>query len=531
MKKFLVLFLAGITYTAAFARTVENELYFRAMKDEMNRALKELRLPGNERPYYVAYWLSDLYSFSAEAALGEVYARQDNPSPSLRVGSILKIGNDEKNNTGYYNYDRSWRYVNEGSAPASYEGIRQVLWYNSNQLYLEAIEQYKEKEAYRRRKNIKELLPDVVPAPQATYLEEIPAWQQPDRAQLNQWVQKVSAWGKEIPFLEYFNIEAVKTQRNCYYLNSRGGKGQLAYRMYTCWIDAYFRQPDGYPEHLQTQVFLKDFSAPELERAEKEIKKFMEQVKGLYGAPEAEVYVGPVLYKPNAAVRLLKMLLLSDMKNIVPWWNNEADDDRTASVLRKKIGMRVMSPGINLYDRPTLRTYEGIELRTFNAIDNEGVAAEDLTVVSNGKLQQLPLSQRPLDSAKEHKSNGHALLDNEGGREDLSTVFLEADAPLTEDQLKEKLLVRCKELELPYCYIAEGDFFRRVYTQDGHEEWVIGLREQDLSQRSLRDILAVGTDAKLLDRSTVVPSLLVDEIELMPEGRQPPRQPFIAKPQ
>ena len=527
MRKFLVIFLLSCIYTAAWANTAESAWHFRAMKDEMNRTLKELYLPGNLRPYYVAYWLEENYRFVASASLGDVYTHTDRTSPNLYVNSVLKVGNNQNNNTGYYNYDRAWEYVAERGAPASYEGIRQALWENSNRLYLDAIEQYKEKEAYRRRKNIKNPLPDVVPAAQATYVEEIPAWQQPDRERLDQWVRKVSAWGNEVPFFENFEVEIQKRQQNYYYLNSRGGKGQWPSIVYECRVDVEFSQPDGYKESWNRLIMLRDFSEQELERAEAEVKKFIGDMQGIYGAPEAEVYLGPVLYDPAGASEFLD-LLLGKLRNMAPWWNNESDEDDTASLLRKKIGMRVLSPGINIYDRPKARTFRGFELVNFSPIDKEGVASEELTLVSGEKLQQVPLSQRPLND-KKHKSNGHAFKGI--GRERLSSVFVEPENPLTKEQLKAKLMERCKELELPYCYIARGDSFRRVYTDDGHEEWVVGLYESNWTSRSLRDILAAGSDFELGDYNVITPSILVDEIELMSEDRRPERKPFIDKPQ
>lgn len=539
MKKILSLFVLSLVCTPTFGNTVENEMYFRAMKDEMNRTLKELRLPGELRPYYVANRLKEYYSWGAEASLGDVhidkYARIDPHMPYFQVTSGLKIGNDQNNNTGYNNDSREWDYfAREWGIPFSYEGIRQALWKNTNSLYLEAIEQYKEKEAYRRKKNIKESKPDVIPAPQATYLEAIPPWQPVDHEQLESWVKKVSAWGKEISFLEDFHVSLIQGQSNTYYLNSRGGQAQWALRSYFAEARAVFRQPDGYEERKELEVVLKDFSVPELERAETEIRQFLDQLKSFYGAPEATAYLGPVLYKAPQAARFLEILLLERLSNTAPWWNN-ADEDTWASPFRKQIGLRVMSPGINVYDRPQVKTYQGIEIASFAPVDLEGVSSEELTLVSGGKLRQVPLSQRPLE-AKNHKSNGHALK-SIVGRENISTIFVEPQSPLTTQQLEEKLLARCKELGLPYCYISEELGFQRIYTHDGHKEWVVGLYEREWNVRSLRDILAAGDDSTIIQKSyidantIITPSLLVDEVDLKPRDRHPDRKPLIEKPQ
>ncbi len=534
MKKLFTFFLIGFLASTATAKSVENEMYFRAMKDEMKRTLKELRLPGEMPPYYVAYIVTQKHQFKARAALGTVF-----PTPftdrtgDISVMGILQIGNNKNNNTGYFNNNRSWQYIGQESSSDSYEGIRQALWNVSNTQYLESIEQYKEKEAYIRRKNIKEQKPDVVPASQGTYIEKIPPWKPADREQINAWLAKVSAWGKEVSFLNNFLVTAWQEQQNDYYLNSRGAKYQVFDTEYRINVSAVFFQPDGYEETRRTTIFLRDFSASQLAKAEQEIHQFLQKLKGLYGAPEATFYLGPVLYKPTDAAGLLNELFFAKIQKVVPWWNDGSDEDFSSGLLRKKLGLRVMSLGITVYDRPHARDYEGILLPGFSWLDWEGVPSEELTLIADGRLKQVPLSQRPLFLPKEHKSNGHALMISRYGglREKTSTIFVEPTENFTDEQMEEKLLARCKELGLDYCYIKKGNDFQRIYTKDGRKEWVIGLRENKMTDRSLRDILAVGGNKELINREFITPSLLVDEIELVPQDRKPGKLPPVARPE
>ena len=532
MKKILIFLLVVSAVTPTFGKAVENEMYFRAMKDEMNRTLKELRLPGELRPYYVAYHLNEKYRFHADATFGEVYA-SDKDDFDLNMIGMLKIGNDKNNNTGYYNRDRSWHYRAFANVIGhSYEGICQALWDTTNALYLEVIEQYKEKEAYRKQKNIQEQKPDVVPAPQGTYLEEIPAWSEPNREEINRWLEKVSSWGKELPFAEDFYVRAEKKQKNNYYLNSRGAKSQFFKIFYEIGASIQFRQPNGWIEKFRTAIPLRDFSEAELARAEQKIQEFLEKMHGLYGASQAEVYLGPVLYKPLSAGIFIQELLTNNLIPTVPLWQPNGEDEE-AGPFRKRLGRRVMSPGITVYDRPRLKEYEGVQLTGSSWLDWEGVPTQELVLVADGRLQNLPLSQRPLEKAKGHQSNGHALsiLGNGGVREDVSNIFVEPETPLTDEQMEEKLLARCKELDLEYCYIKNDSVFERIYTKDGRKEWIIGLNEIHKTERSLRDILAAGGKKEIVNGYMVVPSLLVDEVELEPQDRKPDRKPLVPKPQ
>ena len=281
------------------------------------------------------------------------------------------------------------------------------------------------------------------------------------------------------------------------------------------------------------EVDLKDFSAEELARAEQKIYLFLEELNSLYGAQEAvDPYLGPVLYKPTEAASFLKQLFVDNLSNTVAWWN-PSDSDFSASPFTGKEGQRIMSPGITIYDRPQQKEYQGISLTHSSYLDWEGVPAQELMLVSQGRLQNLPLSQRPISTKNSHASNGHGLrLTAHTGsvREGLSNIFVEAEHPLTEEQLEEKLLARCKELGLEYGYIKDGLGFKRIYVADGRKERVRKLEEKNLTTRSLRDIIGVGDDPELVYRRMVTPSLVVDEVDLTAVLSHPTRKPLVPKP-
>lgn len=536
MKKLIAFVIFCCVTSPLCAKAVENEMIFRAMQDEMKRTLTELRLPNEVKPYYVAYRLQVQNAFSRKASLGVLYpfSAEEISAPSLSASILLKVGNDQENNTGFVETHYGYGLATKASSTAanSYEGIRQALWLASNEEYLTAIEQLKQKRAYKRKKNMKETLPDVIPSAQGTFIRDIPDWQLPEATYLEDWVKKVSSWGKEKSFLEDFSVVIGQGQTDNYYLNSRGGKSQVSQQLYWVRIAAEFRQPDGYQELEGQRIYLRNFSKEELQRAEQKIHDFLDALQKLYGAKEAEAYLGPVLYKPAPAARLLSNWLLDDLQNTAPFLVGDSDEDTFASPWRKKIGRRLISPGITIYDRPQEEFYEGIALALFNKIDWEGVPTEDLVLVADGRLQTLPFSQRPLK--KGHRSNGHAVLTEMGDvRESPTNVFVEPTQIFSDAEMEAKLLARCKELNLEYCYIKQSapNLLERIYTKDGHKEYVVGLKEVNMSARVLRDILAVGGKPELYDRHIVIPSMLVDEVELEPQDRKPGRKPLIPKPE
>ena len=544
-KIFLFLMLFSVSGLAAAAPLPDN-VYFRAMKDEMTRSLDKLHVKNGPKPYYLAYQLQDAHHYCEGASFGQLSASSDDPSHQLSARVVLAAGSPKNDSMGFTSDEFRYAPSALGSVAQSYWGIRRALWSITDNSYLNASEMYEKKQAYKRQKNLTDELPDFVPAKQASFVEEIPPFPQVPREQMQEWVQNFSARGKDIPYLESFSVNLCLSQDDWYYLNSDGGFYQYATLSSSAVVWAEVRNKDGYKIRLQRQVTLpKDFTRGET-AVQTLVDRTLQEAAQFYQATKAEPYIGPVLMMPEAAADFINRLLVANVRNVKPLLS---DEDKTAGAFRNKAGMRVMSPVADVLDKPLLREYRGVPLWGFKPVDDEGVLAQDLTVVSGGKLHELPLSRRPAQ--KGQTSNGHAhMSDYTLPRESLSNVFVEPKTPLSQAEMEAKLLARCRELELDYCYILKEfpvsaswanstiNIAERIYTKDGRREPVFGLKVSELSTRSLRDILAAGDDAELFDMTDaeyrpytlVVPSLVVDELELLPSDKKADRKPFVPKP-
>lgn len=526
-----------------------DNMYFRAMKDEMARSLKELRVKGSPNPYYAAYKLTRTQEARARASLGDAYPRGAQ-TDTLEALVLLPAGTPKSDSLGFDSDRFYYRPGYDYNIAQSYGGIRQALWMLSDQGYVEASDAYEKKQAYKRQKNLTDKLPDFQLALQASFVEDIPAFTPPPAEQLENLARTLSAKGRSAAYLEDFSAEVRIGQEENYYLNSDGGFYQLARPYGRVALSARLRNRDGYKEELRREIRLTDLAHPDASSLEKQTDEFLAELDNVHNAQKAEPYLGPVLLRPQAASGFLSALFVRNMQNIKPLLSAQQENDPTAGLFRDKMGMRVMSNVVDVYDKPLLRTYKGKPLDGFMPVDDEGVAPQELTLVSAGRLRALPLSRRP---AKEgNQSNGHARMGwGTNPREALSNVFVEAKQPVPEAEMEAKLLSRCRELELEYCYIltrfpAVGssqqtgtvNAAERIYTKDGRKEPVFGVKITGLTTRSLRDILAAGADEEVTyardsyDRafSVVTPSLLVDEIEILPDGKKADRKPFIAKP-
>lgn len=532
----------------SLAATLPDNMYFRAMHDEMQRALKQLRLKDHPAPYYMAYFLQHFRTVDISANMGAltpaVYDEQD--PGSLLAEVFVSVGSDKQDGLGFSDAeDGSWAYYNAQLpyrwSNIGYDAFRQSLWQLTDEAYLKAAELYKKKQAYKQKKNIRQTLPDVTAAPAAHFQEEILPFTWPDISRLQQEVQAFSALGKTLPYVELFQATLTIRQGAIYHLNSRGAFAQYAQTLQALELKAAFRQPNGKTSETTTQIWLPDTSPEQLARAGEKVRQFLDQIRQAYGARSGEAYVGPVLLKPRAAAQMLRRAVLNDMQQSKPFLLSYADDDLSAGKLYKKQQVRVSSDLLALYDRPLVRWFEGVALRLFTPVDDEGVAAENLTLIENGRVKDFPLTRRPLTS--KHRSNGHARLEYlYGPRERLTNVFVEAAQPWTDEQMEEKLREQCRKLGLPYGYILydadpSGELgVQRIYTQDGRKETILNLKWDGnfFTQRDLRGALAVGGKQELASNNAnwvlVTPSILLQEAELVPQEHKPHRRPFLPRP-
>ncbi len=559
MKKLILLFCFVGNFGITWGATLPDNMYFKAMKDEMTRSVKKLRRQGVPAPLFIAYKLENLRAAPfLEATFGELYPvlRRDD---KLNARVMVSIGTAKQDSLGYKHDSYSPRYAyapeHYYNVAKSYDGIRQALWKMTDDGYLFAAELYQQKEAYKRTKQEAEeiKLPDFMPSKQAHYVEEIKPMENYDIEQMKTWVKQLSAKGKSYPFLEQFTVVVEPNQRDTYYLNNLGGFYQVSQPAVRVRFWGNLRNASGYKQDYGNEFWLSSLDEKTYNRLEQKVTDFLKELEQLQKATKPEPYLGPVLLRPLAAGQFMYNLLVENLQNLHPLLSSNSEVDITAGKMRTP-GQRVMSPGITVYDSPQARFVPGpmgsIPLGGFMPVDDEGVAAEELTLVENGRLQRLPRTSRPFGDKT--SSNGHARMTFQSfPREQLTNVHVQPQVALSDHELEEKLLDRCRELGLDYGYILydfpswnEGVVLRavRVYTTGNRRTTVYGLRLANLTTRSLRDIIAAGDQAKVLwvqtepssnglpRQSVSSPALLVDEMEFVPIDKKPDKKPFVPKP-
>jgi len=544
MKKYSYLILTLLWGASLAAVNLPDNIYFHAMQDEMARTKKELHVKGSAKPFYIAYRLlrpQITQEFAAD--LGQPYPLQNPVSFNGVTVSVYIYAGDKKNNSSGYEDDYYARTVLAGRTADSYASLRDALWQLTDLEYVKASNVADKKAAYKRRKNLTREPTDFSAAPKSSFVEEIPPLNLPPEAELEALVQKLSNQSAQYPYLEKYRVVLRFAQSAEYFLDSEDNFYQKYVPASQMILQALWHTRAGYEEKSSAVFALPTENIAGFAREKS--NAFLQQVARSYQAQKGAAYLGPVLLMPYAAAGYLNQFFVKNVRYAKPLLSAVRETDPSAGKFRDKLGMRVISPLFSVFDRPLARVYQTEPLAGFMPVDGEGVTAQELQLVANGKLITLP-SARSL-MAGQKQSNGHGRLGNVYPRATVTNVFFEAKNALAHDQLEKELLARCREQELDYCYIFHvfpgqpgADQLataERIYTTDGHKESIYGLEWSEVSSGSLRDIWASGDKNEVFSTaengvswSVVAPGLLIDNIELMPTQRKPDQKPFVSLP-
>lgn len=524
---------------------------FAAMKDELTRSMEKLNMDELGKPYFLAYHVGDGHAFSVTADFGA--AENVNSSDFRRLKVDLRAGSPKFDNSHYapniwdgYRAETDWNIALD----ENYDALRFAVWAATDKAYKKALETLSKKKAFVEARNMAELYDDMTPQPPYELFRPYAA-ERLDEALWRENIRKVSAVFRKYPEVKYSSVRLYFNSGGVRYLNSEGS----AYMQPSCAgsvsIAASGYAPDGFrlnSSHTDNFCLAKD--APSLEKLLARADELGRNLVRMSRSEPVKAYIGPVLFQDDAAGKFFETLLVNNAANPREVWTekNQWSNEpvfRRAGELVERLGMRVTSPFLNVVDDPSARYHDGEPLSGFYEVDEEGVPARKLKLVTRGKLTDYYMSRAATKDF--NSSNGHGRGDfSEYPEGSPSNVFIiPEDNPakvLPMPELKKKFLDLCREQELEYCILVKGldslygPFSAWKVYLDGREEPVHGIEFTGTSLRALRDITAVSKETYVYNLAwstpgtIVTPSILVQEMEIKKTEEKPEKKPYLAHP-
>lgn len=586
------------TATPAFAQAPpDNDHTMQAMRDEMARAKTrlELKLPQSEqpvRPYFVEYRLLDLDIREVVGQFGALVSTNHNRSRVMNVSA--RIGDYKLDSSNFVSDDAFRGFIGPTGSVGidrDYDSLRQDLWIATDQAFKEAAETYSRKQAYLSSLARASDIDDFARVHAVQHVEPLAT---PDWTSRN-WEQEArdaSGALRAFPQIYDSRVTYYLVYTTEYLLTSEGTEMRTNRSVAAIEAGMSTLASDGMQvNHYYSAYAPRPADLPGADAVRKNLNVAGTELMAMRSAPPAPDYTGPILFESRAAAALLAQVLSPSLSGARPPLAFQPVVDQLMSSLGArsdwsgKIETRVLPLTVSLVDDPLMKEYKGTPLIGTYSIDEEGVPAEKVTLVENGKLKNLLMSRRPGPDSD--KSNGHGrasfLAD---AKPVMSNLIFSSTESVSADDLKKKFLDACRAEKLEFCLMVrqmdnpslslmhQEDFsgllasfggnaatdrlplvVYKVYPQNGREELVRGARIAGFGPRTLRNIAGIandnfvynymqsqiagisgtalgafGTAQSGLPAAVVAPSLLFEEIEVRGARGEPKRLPILPEP-
>ena len=226
----------------------------------------------------------------------------------------------------------------------------------------------------------------------ATLAVDVPGWEQR--------IRQLSARFRGQPDIQDSGVTMQASSLTRWLVNSEGTIVQTGRNYVRVFLEANTRADDG----MELERF-ETFDAAAMEglgsnaEMEKAADAIIADLRALRKAPLADPYIGPAILEGRAAGVFFHEIFGHRVEG------HRQKNEEEGQTFAKKVGEPIMPAFVSVYDDPTLSRLGGVDLNGFYRFDDEGVAAQRATLVSDGVLNGFLLSRSPTRGFAQ--SNGH----------------------------------------------------------------------------------------------------------------------------
>jgi predicted Zn-dependent protease len=544
MQLFLaVCFVAPSAIAAQSTRAdAEKDPVLKAMLTEVDRSMSQLDLPGFAKPFFIQYRIEEVNDFETRAEFG---ASEGSGRVRQRVARVTVRVGDYKTDSSGGRGDGAIELAGLDDDPVA---IRAALWQATDQAYKNALDAYAQKQA---------ALKQVQTPPQADdFSHEKPVVSIASPVAL---VLDESAWTSRVARLSgLYRTDATvsATERDVEY-----SEGSFRARTTTTWLvtsegTIVRKSAAQYEESFAAGTQAADgmsidrsyaSSGTSLADLDSEVafnKHAVDEIASLAELRKAplveEEYHGPLLLSADAATDVLRSLLATAVTATRPALGTEA---RTDGSFASSYHARVLPDFMNVVDFPGIDTWNGKHFVGAYDIDDEGVRAQTVKLVANGRLENYLIGRQPVRDFPQ--SNGHGRAGVTGPpHPSIGVLLVTAQNALSNEDLNKKLLDLAKDRGLTNVYVVEtmgGPRAPRLLYRmsvDGKRELVRGAVLDDIDERALRSsVAAAGKDLFTANyygdvpTTVIAPALLFDDATVTRANAKNEKLPFYPPPE
>lgn len=558
MLKLLISLFLLLPCSSALAGDAKSDPVMRAMDKELKRSFSGLKKAEKVPLYYMAYEITVSKYGQISAKLGAI--ESDVRSPSAKLDVDMRVNAMDLDNTHQVKGAMAWT-SHSGSHDFSValdpdeDSIRARLWQYTDKTYKEAQERFTRVQMNKAVTAAEDdPSPDFSAAPVETFYEAAEL-SEPDAAAWRARVKKLSGKFKDYPFVYDSGVSLSWENENRYIANSEGTRIRTGNNYIVMSYSLMSRTTDGMDVSRNKQYHGDSFDdLPSDAEILADMDKSIKELAQLREAPIVEPYTGPAILNARAAGVYMHEIIGHRMEG-----HRQKLED-SGQTFAKKVGQKVTSDLISVYDDPSRRELNGTALRGFYRYDDEGVKGRRASLIENGVLKGFLMSRSPIRNFG--ASNGHGRRSS--GNEVVSRMgntIVEASTTVPYAELRRMLIEEAKRQNKPFGLVFDdisGGFTRinrgsgqtfkvlpllvyRVYVDGRPDEIVRGVDIVGTPLTSFGKIAAAADDTDIFNGtcgaesgwvpvSAVSPSLLITEMEVEKSDKSQQKPPVLPPP-
>ena len=334
------------------------------------------------------------------------------------------------------------------------DAVRQAIWDEVNNRYKFAVDMYQKTKA-ESSVNVEE--EDKAPYFSEAKVEkyyEAPLPAEKMTIDMDQWaarMKEISAVFKNQPGIMKGDAIMIYTVERRYFVNNEGTEVVQNLPYARIMVFGETKADDGMELPLNLSYFAYDpADLPANDKIIADAKEMVKTLEALRVAPVVDPYTGPALLSGPASGVFFHEIFGHRIEG------QRMKSENDGQTFKKMVGQLVLPADMHVYDDPTLRKYAGEDLNGFYKYDDQGVKAERVDVVVNGKLNDFLMTRTPIDGHP--RTNGHARAsDGFDPVSRQSNLVIETSNPKTPEELRQLLIEEVKKQGKEYGY-----FFKEV---------------------------------------------------------------------
>jgi predicted Zn-dependent protease len=511
------------------------------MARELQRNKADLSVPDYPAPYYLSYQIRETRVQGVRARFGAEIQRSSQGVRLLYVD--VRVGSPDLDNSEdpYPEFTTSMRtpmYQFVAPVDDNTEALEKILWLATDTKYKEAVASYLKIKA---QKIYEERDPDFLGSMSlvGSVTHEDSRSEIPEDLSVQQGLAlTMSRMLETRPYIYDSTVTFEVRIEDRYFVNSEGSRIYESQPYYSYTIEAFARAEDGTVLPYSMVVYgraLEQF--PSSKEMALRVERFMDELGELSNAELMQPFSGPALLEGDTAGVFIHEALGHRLEGHRQHGGDEG------GTFKGKVGDMILPDFVSVRDDPTLAEFNGQGVNGYYRFDDEGVAAQAVDLVTDGRLSGFLLTRRPIKGFG--RSNGHARaaqLYRPVAR--MGTLIVSGKKPQGNQSMKKRLMELARKQGKPY-----GILLRRaasgatntsswgfqafkgvallVYQVDartGRETLVRGVELVGTPLSSLTRVEALGDDPTLFNGycgaesgmvpvSMITPSILMTELE------------------